>query len=165
MHRTAFYAFSALIHQNIEQMMQIDYLAQFLLETLYFGVLFLFTFVTPWTITRIVAWFGHDREFSSKNETLCVDVNYYAELTHALKILKTCSVLQLSTLKHVNSQHKIIFKIQFIISERDFAAICSEVLHLLHIKLNLEIFSIQRAVFDCLEMSGTWSKQFQRILK
>jgi hypothetical protein len=58
---------------------------------------------------------------------LCVDVNDYDKLIYGLKIHNACSVLQLSTLEHINSQCKIIFKIQGIISGRDFAAIGAEI--------------------------------------
>jgi hypothetical protein len=108
---------------------------------------------------------GRDRKIWRRNETLCIDVTEYAELKSALGILKSCFVLQLSTLKHVNSQCKIIFKIQCNCSGRDSAAMCSEILLVTHVILKLVIFSIQYTVFGCSAMSATVSKQFRRILK
>jgi hypothetical protein len=51
------------------------FLCSILTRNVIFGVLFIFTFATPWTVTRIVGcvrtWLGIWR----RNETFCVDVN------------------------------------------------------------------------------------------
>jgi hypothetical protein len=51
------------------------FLCSLLTRKVIFGVLFIFTFATPWTVTRIVGcvrtWPGIWR----RNETFCVDVN------------------------------------------------------------------------------------------
>ena len=146
-------------------MMQIDSLAQYWLETLRLGSSISSFLLHCGRQLELSGEFGHDRKFWRRNETLCINVTDYAELKSALGICKSCSVLQLSTYKHVNSQYKIIFKIQCIISGGDYAAMCSEILLLIYIILKLALCSIHWAVFDFSAMSGTGSKQFRRILK
>jgi hypothetical protein len=73
------------------------------------------------------------QQFLRRNETLCFDVNDYAELISGLRIWNSCSVPQLSTLEQVNSQYKIIFKTQGVISGRDFAVIGSNTLLVIYI--------------------------------
>jgi hypothetical protein len=86
--------------------------------------------------------FGHDRKICSKHVTMSAGVNEFAELISALRIFSACSVLQLLALKHENSQYKIIFKMQGNISGRDFAAIGSDLLLVIHIILKLALFYI-----------------------
>jgi hypothetical protein len=146
-------------------MMPIDFVAPYWQETLRLWFFENFSLIILWTATGIVGEFGHgefgtDRKFWRRNETLCVDETDFSELKSAFGIWNACSVLQLSTLEHVNSQYKIIFKIQCNISGQDFAAIRSEILLLRYIILRLELFSIQWAAFGCSTMSGTGSNNF-----
>jgi hypothetical protein len=146
-------------------MIQIDSLASYLLETVRLMSFLSSPLLYCGRQLGLSGELGRDRKFWRRNDTLCTNGTEYAELKSALGYLKQCFVLQLSTLKHVNSQYKIILKIQCIISGWDSAAMRSKILLVLHIILKLLIFSIQYTVVYCSAMSATGSKQFRRILK